>query len=89
MAETSMLLILIVSIIFVFIALVFSAMAVRDAKKSPRECQEGCHKYSLWAAIATGLTSVILIVALVMHAVSGRKGSTTGALGINPSVFSA
>lgn len=87
MTDTATLLFLIVAIILVIITLIFSAMAVRDSRKSASECQDGCYKYSLWSAIISGLTAGMLIIAMIMTFVSGRKGGRI--TGMTPSVFTS
>jgi NADH:ubiquinone oxidoreductase subunit 5 (subunit L)/multisubunit Na+/H+ antiporter MnhA subunit len=56
-----------VCIFLLFIAMILSAMASMDAKKSAQDCQEGCHRYSMWSALIAGLSVVLLVVFLGVY----------------------
>ena len=64
---------MILAIILLFTAMVLSAMAASDAKKSAADCKEGCSKYATWSAVVSGISVAVILVALIVYIVSSRK----------------
>lgn len=64
---------MIVTVVLLFIAMVLSAMASTDARKGGQQCKEGCHKYSMGAALVTGLAVAVIVVVLIIYIYSSRK----------------
>lgn len=71
--NVSLIVFMIITIILLFTAMVLSAMASADAKRSVADCQEGCSKWAMWSALVTGLAVAIIGVVLVMYIYISRK----------------
>jgi len=67
MVDVAVTIIAVIGIILLFIAMTLSAMAAMDAKKSSEDCKEGCHKYSMWSAVVTGVSVVLMVVAIGIY----------------------
>lgn len=61
------LVVVIVSIVIFFAAMVMSANAAGKAGHGGDVCKKECHKWSTWAAITCGFAVLLLIIALVMY----------------------
>lgn len=64
---------MVVSVMLLFTAMVLSAMASSDAGKSCDDCKEGCHKYSMWSALVTGLAVGVIVIVMIVYIYSSRK----------------
>lgn len=73
MAKATLIIFMILAIILLFTAMVLSAMAASDAKKSAADCKEGCSKYSTWSAVVSGISVAVILVALIVYIASSRK----------------
>lgn len=73
MVEITVIIVAIVSVILLFISMVLSAMAAMDAKKSAEDCKEGCHKYSMWSALVTGLSVALIVVVMAIYIYTSEK----------------
>lgn len=73
MASAALIMFMIVTIALLFTAMVLSAMASSDAQKGGTNCKEGCHKYSMWAALVTGISVAAIIVILIVYIYTTRN----------------
>lgn len=73
MVNYSMVAFMAVSVALLFTAMVLSAMASSDANKGCDDCKEGCHKYSMWSALVTGLAVGVIVIIMIMYIYSSRK----------------
>lgn len=76
--NTSLVVFMIITIILLFSAMVLSAMASADAKRSVADCQEGCSKWAMWSALITGLAVAIIVAILIIYIVTSRKAFKKG-----------
>jgi len=72
---------MIITILLLFTAMVLSAMASSDANKDSNTCKEGCHKYSMWSALVTGLAVGAIVIAMVIYVYSSRRQIALAAQG--------
>ena len=75
MANVALILFMVFTIILLFVAMVFSAMAATDAKKGADTCKKNCNKYSMWAALVAGLSVALIFVSLIIYIYVSSKGS--------------
>lgn len=73
MANTSLIIFLVIAFLLLFTNMVLSALAADRAKDSAKKCKEDCHKYSMWSAIVSGVTVFVMIVITVLYIYSSRK----------------
>jgi NADH:ubiquinone oxidoreductase subunit 5 (subunit L)/multisubunit Na+/H+ antiporter MnhA subunit len=73
MVNVTLIVFMIITIVLLFTAMVLSAMASNDAQKGGTDCKEGCHKYSMWSALVTGIAVATIVVVLVIYIYSSRK----------------
>lgn len=91
MVNTTLIVFMIITIILLFSSMVLASMASVDAQKGGESCDKGAHKYSMWAAIVTGIATAIITVVLVVYVYTTRShiaaaaqkhvGKLQGALG--------
>lgn len=86
MANFALIGFMIFTVILLFVAMVFSAMAATAAKKSPAECQKGCSKWSMWSALTTGLSLGVIVLILVLYIISARHKKKATLADILPNV---
>jgi len=73
MVNATLIVFMIVTVVLLFTAMVLSAMASSDAQKGGTTCKEGCHKYSMWSALVTGIAVAVVVVVLIIYIYSSRK----------------
>jgi len=73
MVDTVLVVFSVVSVILLFVSMILSSMASSDAKKSCSDCKEGCHKYSMWSALVTGVAVAIAIVVIIIYVYTSRE----------------
>lgn len=73
MANTMLIVFMSLSIVLLFSIMVMTAMASSAANASPTECQEKCHSYSMYSAVTTGVTVILLIGVLIYYIYSTRE----------------
>ena len=56
--------ILIIAIILLFVSMVLSAMASRDAEKGNNSAAQ---KYAMWSAVVAGVSVIMLIIVLILY----------------------
>jgi Na+-transporting methylmalonyl-CoA/oxaloacetate decarboxylase gamma subunit len=78
MANTMLMVFMGLAIVLLFAVMVISAMASSAATDSPSECQDKCHRYSMYSALVTGLTVVVLIIALIIYIYASREEISGG-----------
>ena len=71
---------MIVTIVLLFTAMILSSMASSDAQKGGATCKEGCHKYSMWSALVTGIAVAVIVIILIIYIYTTRKHIATAAL---------
>ncbi len=76
MANIAFILFMVFTIILLFAAMVFSAMAATDANKGAQKCKKNCNKYSMWAALVTGLSVALIFISLIIYIYVSRKHIT-------------
>ena len=76
MANVALILFMVFTIILLFVAMVFSAMAATDAKKGADTCKKNCNKYSMWSALVTGLSVALIFVSLIIYIYVSRDHIT-------------
>ncbi len=76
MANVALILFMVFTIILLFVAMVFSAMAATDANKGAQKCKKNCNKYSMWAALVTGLSVALIFISLIIYIYVSREHIT-------------
>ena len=64
---------ILLSVALLFAAMVLSAMASADAAKKTTDGNNNCHKYSMWSAIITGVSSALILIGFIITIISYRK----------------
>lgn len=72
MAHVGLIVFMIIAIVLLFTAMVFSTMAAVDARKSDEKCRKNCHQFSTWSALITGLSVAVIVVTLIVYMYSSR-----------------
>ena len=80
MVNTTLIVFMIVTIVLLFTAMILSAMASSDAQKGGTTCKEGCHKYSMWSALVTGIAVAVIVIILIIYIYTSRKHIAAAAL---------
>lgn len=80
MVNATLIVFMIVSIVLLFTAMVLSAMASSDAQKGGDTCKKGCHKYSMWSALVTGIAVAVIGIVMVYYIYSSKKEIATAAM---------
>jgi hypothetical protein len=70
--SASVIILMVITMIFLFVAMVLAAMASSEAQKKNLV---DAHKYSLWSAVVCGISIFIFIVILVIYIYSSRIAS--------------
>lgn len=89
MANTMLIVFMILTIILLFTAMIFSAIGADKSKgvdlsKSPptgatAEGQERCHKNSMYSALITGVSVAVILAILVIYIYTSRTEIATSA----------
>lgn len=70
---------MIITIVLLFTSMVISAVGASDAKKGSKQCQEGCHKNSMWSAIISGIAVGVIVIVLIIYIYTSRKDIASAA----------
>ena len=81
MVNVALILFMVLSIILLFVAMVFSAMASTDAHKGSQKCKENCSKYSMWSALVAGISVALIFVSLIIYIYVSREHITKHLIG--------
>lgn len=82
MARVVLILFMVLTIGLLLTSMVLSAMASYDSKKSAAECQEKCHKWSMWSALVSGISAAVIVAVLIYYIYSSRAYLVKGAGGL-------
>jgi ABC-type Fe3+ transport system permease subunit len=88
--NVTLLVFMLVSIGLLFTSMVLSAMASSDAKKAENSSNTSmtnsligkAQKYSMWAALVTGLSTFVIIVVAIVYIYVSRKTIARGVAGV-------
>jgi len=91
--SVSLIIFMAISIIMLFAIMVMAAQAAGKSQNKtcttdgkPNQCQTDCHKYSSISAIMAGVTSAIVIIALIIYLYTNKTHIQTDASALGRNV---
>lgn len=79
MVNTTLIIFIVIAIVLLFTTMVLSAIASDKAKKDKKDGQKQCYKYSMWAALVTGIAVGVMAVILIVYIYSSKQDIASAA----------